>query len=53
MLKHMTGCFLKDIGSQQIPKSTIVALAIGTMPGSEGDHAQTAELRQYFVGLAV
>ena len=34
----------KDFGLEQITKSTIVAL--GTMPGSEGNHGQTAEHMQ-------
>ena len=43
----------KEIGSEQIPKSTIAAL--GKMPGSEGNHGQTAKHRQYcaFVTLYV
>ena len=40
----------KEIGSEQIPKSTIVAL--GKVPGSEGDHGQTAKHRQYCVSVA-
>ena len=40
-------CFVvsKEIGSEQIPKSTIAAL--GKMPGSGGNHDQTAKHRQY------
>ena len=34
----------KEIGSEQIPKSTIAAL--GKMAGSEGNHCQTARHRQ-------
>ena len=33
----------KEIGSEQIPKSTIAAL----MPGSESNYGQTAKHRQY------
>ena len=40
----------KEIGSEQIPKSTIAAL--GKMPGSEGNHGQTAKHRQYCVNVA-
>ena len=40
----------KAIGSGQIPKIMIVAL--GKMPGSDGNHGQTAEHRQYFVRVA-
>ena len=38
----------KEIGSEQIPKSTIAVL--GKMPGSEGN--QTAKHRQYCVNVA-
>ena len=41
---------LKEIGSGQIPKSMIAVL--GKMPGSDGNHGQTAEHRQYFVSVA-
>ena len=34
----------KEIGSEQIPKSTIDIAALGKMPGSEGNHGQTAKL---------
>ena len=37
----------KEIGSEQTSKSTIAAL--GKMPGSEGNHGQTAKHRQYCV----
>ena len=40
----------KEIGSEQILKSTIVAL--GKMPGSKGNHGQTAKHRQYCVNVA-
>ena len=40
----------KEIGSEQIPKSTIAAL--GKMPGSEGNHGQTAKHMQYCVNVA-
>ena len=40
----------KEIGSEQIPKSMTVAL--GKTPGSDGNHGQTAEHRQYFVSVA-
>ena len=40
----------KEIGSEQIPKSTIVA--VGKVPGSEGNHGQTAKHRQYCVNVA-
>ena len=41
----------KEIGSEQIPKSTLAAL--GKMPGSEGNHdGQTAKHRQYCVNVA-
>ena len=40
----------KEIGSEQIPKSTIAAL--GKMPGSEGNYGQTAKHRQYCVNVA-
>ena len=39
----------KEIGSEQIPKSTIAVL--GKMPGSEGNHGQTAKHRQYCVNV--
>ena len=39
----------KEIGLEQIPKSTIAAL--GKMPGS-GNHGQTAKHRQYSVNVA-
>ena len=39
----------KEIGSEQIPKSTIAAL--GKMPGSEGNHGQTAKHRQYCMNV--
>ena len=40
----------KEIGSEQIPKSTISVL--GKMPVSEGNHGQTARHRQYCVNVA-
>ena len=40
----------KEIGSEQISMSTIAAL--GKMPGSEGNHGQTAKHRQYCVNVA-
>ena len=40
----------KEMGSEQLPKSTIAAL--GKMPGSQGNHDQTAKPRQYFVNVA-
>ena len=40
----------KEIGSEQISKSTIAAL--GKMPGSEGNQGQTAKHRQYSVNVA-
>ena len=46
--KLITGS--KEIGSEQIPKSTIAAF--GKMPGSEGNHGQTAKHRQYCVNVA-
>ena len=39
-----------EIGSDQVPTNRIVAL--GKLPGSEGDYGQTAEHRQYFVSVA-
>ena len=42
--------FYTEIGSEQVPKSTIAAL--GKMPGSEGNHGQTARHRQYCVNVA-
>ena len=55
MPEHSTGSeptlvFRKNFGSEQVSKSVNVAL--GKMPGSEGNHGQTAEHRQYFVSVA-
>ena len=42
--RRTEGTVSKEIGSEQTPKSTIAAL--GKMPGSEGNHGQTAKHRR-------
>ena len=48
--KSLSAAHAKEIGSVQLPKSMIAAL--GKMPGSEGNHDQTAKHRQYCANVA-
>ena len=50
LFKFLNFFVSKEIRSEQIPKSTIAAL--GKMPGSEGNHGQTAKHRQCCVNVA-